>query len=77
MSKKKLGRNEKLQDIARDNNQQYCYRCKHTLQFNPREEKKHCSWCGAVNKNKTRASFNYNFYKVRNEKYKTIKLEEK
>ena len=79
MSKKKFWRNAKLQDIIKDNNHQYCKVCHHTLYFNLREEKKHCDYCGTLNKNHTRGHFNYNFYKARqkNEKYKVIKLEEK
>lgn len=70
---------EKLDNIIKDNCNQYCYNCKHTLYFNPREAKKNCDYCGTLNKNKTRAYFRYNFYQAKQkmEDYKIIKLEEK
>ena len=57
---------------------QLCCSCGHSLIFHVKENKKICDWCGAMNKNKTLGHFIYNFYKARqkNEKYKTIKLEE-
>ena len=74
MSRKKT-KDEKIENYVKEYQKQYCCSCKHTLVFNVKEKQKVCSWCGALNTNRTKGAFIYNFYKASKPEYKTIRIE--
>lgn len=66
----------KIVDSRIEFNRQYCSYCGHSLIFNPKEPTKICSWCKRENKNNTKGRFNYIMYKMLNQDYKVVKIEE-
>lgn len=66
---------QKIDTVVKDYNQQYCEKCHHTLVFNITEPKKCCSWCHHINYNHTRGRFNYMMNKLLDKKMIVRRIE--